>query len=124
MHRDHDKDRREYTGPERRKNERRKMVLQADDIGVIKNVVTKIVDDKMVGHCRYEIEPKDLGELLAFVRVFQQGAMDIKGATRSLILKKILPRIIIGTVVTVLMDWLGILRPFLNAAMKVMRGVG
>jgi hypothetical protein len=124
MHRDHDKDRREYTGPERRKNERRKMVLQADDIGVIKNVVTKIVEERMSGHCRYEIEPSDMKDLMDFVRVFQQGAMDIKGATRSLILKKILPRIIIGTVVTVLMDWLGILRPFLNAAMKMMKGGG
>jgi uncharacterized membrane-anchored protein len=100
------------------------MLLQEDDIGVIKDVVTKIVNERVVGHCRYDIEPHDMKDLLAFVRVFQQGAMDIKGATRSLIIKKVIPRVIIGTLLTILADYLGLLRPVLNVALRVMKGGG
>jgi hypothetical protein len=117
MHRDHDKDG-HYTGPDRRKLEQRKMVLQEDDIACIARIVEE-------NHkCRYDIEPEDMKDLLAFVRVFQQGAMDIKGATRSLLIKKVIPRVLIGSLLTVLADYLGLLRPILNAAMKVMKGGG
>jgi hypothetical protein len=140
MHRDHHADG-HYTGPDRRKLERRKMVLQEDDIGIIKSIVTDAVEEKVVGHCRYNIEPvdmdslmafvkaykegeKDREELLAFVRVFHKGAVEIKGATRSLLIKKVIPRLIIGTLLTILADYLGLLRPVLNAAMRVMKGGG
>ena len=113
-----------YNGPDRRKLDRRKMSLQEDDISVIKNIVTAVVEEKVVGHCRYDIEPHDMKDLLAFVRVFQQGAMDIKGATRSLLIKKVIPRVLIGTLLTILADYLGLLRPVLNVALKVMRGGG
>jgi hypothetical protein len=117
MHRDHDRDG-PYTGPDRRKLERRKMSLQEDDIAII----AKIVEEKH--QCRYDIEPEDMKNLLAFVRVFQQGAMDIKGATRSLLIKKVIPRVILGTLLTILADYLGLLRPILNVALKAMRGGG
>jgi hypothetical protein len=123
MHRDHGMGG-HYTGPDRRKLERRKMLLKEDDIGVIKGVVTQVVDERMIGHCRYEIEPADMKDLMAFVRVFQQGAMDIKGATRSLLIKKVIPRVILGTLLTILADYLGLLRPILNVALKAMKGGG
>jgi hypothetical protein len=94
------------------------MILREDDIAII----AKIVEEKHI--CRYDIEPEDMKDLLAFVRVFQRGAMDIKGATRSLLIKKVIPRVIIGTLLTMLADYLGLLRPALNAAMRVMKGGG
>jgi hypothetical protein len=107
-----------YTGPDRRKLERRKMILREDDLAII----AKIVEEKH--HCRYDIEPDDMRALLDFVRVFQRGAMDIKGATRTLLIKKVIPRVILGTLLTILADYLGLLRPVLNVALKVMRGGG
>jgi len=100
------------------------MVLKEDDISVIKNIITQTIEEKYQGHCRYDIEPEDMENLLAFVRVFQRGAMDIKGATRSLLIKKVIPRVLIGSLLTILADYLGLLRPVLNVALKVMRGGG
>jgi len=115
---------RPYDGPERRKLVRREMILKEDDISVIKSIIAQTFEERYKGHCRYDIEPEDMKDLLAFVRVFQRGAMDIKGATRSLLIKKVIPRVIIGTLLTILADYLGLLRPVLNVAMKVMRGGG
>jgi len=96
----------------------RKMVLTEADI----DAIAVIVESRHV--CRYDIEPDDMKALLSFVRVFQRGAMDIKGATRSLFIKKVIPRLIIGSLLTMLADYLGLLRPVLNVAMKVMKGGG
>ena len=107
-----------YIGPDRRILERRRMVLQEDDL----KYIAKIVEENH--KCRYDIEPEDMTALLEFVRVFQRGAMDIKGATRSLLIKKVIPRVLIGTLLTILADYLGLLRPLLNVALKVMKGGG
>jgi len=105
-----------YIGPDRRKLDRRKMILQEDDI----NIIAKIVEEKHV--CRYDIEPGDMKALLDFVKVFRDGAIETKSAIRTFIIKKVIPRAVVVGVLTALADYLGFLRPLLRAMLNTLKG--
>lgn len=121
-HKHFDKDGK-YIGPERRILDRRKMVLREDDISII----AKIVEEKH--KCRYDISPEDMKimmndmkDIVGFVRYFKTESAVIKKETKDFIIKKVIPRLIVGAILTALADYLGFLRPVLNAILKAVRG--
>lgn len=105
----------EYIGPERRVAQRRKMVLTRADIMAISAEVSS-------HHvCRYDIPPEDMKALLDFVRMFRDGAIETGRATRSFIIKKVIPKMVVAALLAFIADLFGVLRPLVNGIVKVFR---
>ena len=100
----------EYDGPERRDNyhPKRKMVLTDEDVAAI----AKVVENRHV--CRYDIPPDDMKELMAFVKVFHQGAVETRGAIRSFIIRKVIPWAFVVGVLSLLEAKFRWMRPLLR----------
>jgi hypothetical protein len=108
----------EYAGPERRVNPipRRKMVLTRGDILAI------AAEMKKHHVCRYDIPPADMKALLDFVRMFRDGAVETGRATRSFIIKKVMPKMIVAALLAFIADMFGVLRPLVNGFLRAFRG--
>lgn len=84
------------------------MVLTDNDI----DAIAGIIESRHV--CRYDIPPEDMKELMAFVRVFHQGAVETRGAIRSFVIRKVIPWAVVVGVVSLLEAKFRWIRPFLR----------
>lgn len=71
--------------------------------------------------CRYSTTPEDHDDLMAFVRMFRDGARDTAKATRSFILKKVIPKMIVAALLAFIADLFGVLRPLVGGIVQAFR---
>lgn len=91
------------------------MVLTRGDILAIAAEVGKL-------HvCRYSETPEDHDDLMAFVRMFRDGARDTKKATKDFIIKKVIPKMVVAALLAFIADLFGVLRPLANAIVRAFR---
>ena len=101
-----------YDGPERRTYPaQRKMMLTESDISAIANIVA--VQHK----CRYDIEPEDMNEIIAFVQRVKKNVDDYNEGIRKTVIKIC----VIGTFVAAIY-FLETKFPFLRPLMKYLKG--